>query len=135
MLIARVLGDVVATQKHASHEGRKILLVQPLNLDGSNRGDAVLALDAVDAGVGDRVLLVTEGFSAMTSVERPESPIDMAVIGVIDHLDIFGDGSSGSVSGTGAGGTAGSGNPATAPHAPGTSGAPVGSSRRRRSDA
>lgn len=88
MLIARVVGEVVATQKHASHEGRKILMVQPLNLDGSNRGDAVLALDAVDAGVGDRVLLVTEGFSAMTSVDRPQSPIDMAVIGFIDHIDI-----------------------------------------------
>ena len=67
MLIARVIGEIVATQKHLSHEGRKILLVQPLNLDGSNRGDAVVALDAVDAGVGDRVLLVTEGFSAMTA--------------------------------------------------------------------
>jgi len=90
MLIARVVGDVVATQKHTSHAGRKILLVQPLNLDGSDRGDAVLALDAVDAGVGDRVLLVTEGYSAMTSVGRPESPIDMAVVGVIDRVDLFG---------------------------------------------
>ena len=62
--------------------------MQPLNLDGSNRGDAVVALDAVDAGVGDRVLLVTEGFSAMTSVGRPQSPIDMAVIGFIDEIDI-----------------------------------------------
>ena len=58
MLIARVIGEVVATQKHSSHEGRKALLVQPLNLDGTDRGDAVVALDAVDAGVGDRVLLV-----------------------------------------------------------------------------
>jgi ethanolamine utilization protein EutN len=89
MLIARVMGEVVATQKHSSHEGRKILIVQPLNLDGSNRGDIVLALDSVDAGIGDRVLLVTEGYSAMTSVERPESPIDMAVIGVIDRIDLI----------------------------------------------
>ncbi len=89
MLIARVVGDLVATQKHPSHEGRKLLLVQPLNLDGSNRGDAVVALDAVDAGVGDRVLLVTEGFSAMTAVGRPQSPIDMAVIGFIDQVEII----------------------------------------------
>ncbi len=89
MLIGRVIGDVVATQKHASHHGRKALLVQPLQLDGSDRGNAVVALDAVDAGVGDRVLLVTEGYSAMTGVGRPNSPIDMAVIGVIDliHFD------------------------------------------------
>jgi len=88
MLIARVIGDVVATQKHASHEGCKILLVQPLNLDGSDRGDALVAMDAVDAGVGDRVLLATEGFAAMTSVGRPRSPIDMAVIAVIDSVNL-----------------------------------------------
>jgi ethanolamine utilization protein EutN len=67
------------------------LLVQPLNLDGSDRGEAVLALDSVDAGAGDRVLLTTEGFSAMTSVGRPNSPIDMAVIGVIDSVDLVSD--------------------------------------------
>jgi ethanolamine utilization protein EutN len=88
MLIGKVVGDVVATQKVPSHVGRKILIVQPLQLDGSNRGEAVLALDSVDAGVGDRVLLVTEGFSAMTAVGRPNSPIDMAVIGIIDSVDI-----------------------------------------------
>ncbi|MCC6586772.1 MAG: EutN/CcmL family microcompartment protein [Bryobacterales bacterium] len=88
MLIARVIGEVVATQKVESHHGRKALLVQPLNLDGSERGDAVVALDAVDAGIGDRVLLVTEGFSAMTAVGRPNTPIDMAVIGVIDHVEL-----------------------------------------------
>ncbi len=88
MLIGRVIGDVVATQKSPSHEGRKILVVQPLNLDGSDRGEAVLALDAVDAGIGDRVLVVNEGFSAMTAVERPNSPIDMAVIGIIDTVDL-----------------------------------------------
>ena len=84
----------MATQKHASHEGRKLLLVQPLNLDGSNRGDAVVAMDAVDAGVGDRVLLTTEGFSAMTAVGRPQSPIDMAVIGFIDQIELLPDVSS-----------------------------------------
>jgi ethanolamine utilization protein EutN len=89
MLIGKVVGDVVATQKTPSHVGRKILLVQPLQLDGSDRGEAVLALDSVDAGVGDRVLLVTEGFSAMTAVGRPNSPIDMAVIGIIDTVDLI----------------------------------------------
>jgi microcompartment protein CcmK/EutM len=88
MLIGRVIGDIVATQKVASHEGRKILVVQPLNLDGTDRGEAVLALDAAGAGVGERVLLTTEGFSAMTAVGRPNSPIDAAVIGVIDVVDL-----------------------------------------------
>jgi ethanolamine utilization protein EutN len=89
MLIGRVVGELVSTQKHESHRGRKALLVQPLNLDGTNRGDALIAFDAVDAGIGDRVLVVTEGFSAMTAVGRPQSPIDMAVIGFIDHIDVI----------------------------------------------
>ncbi len=89
MLIARVIGDVVATQKDPSHRNRKILVVQPLQLDGSDSGEPLLALDAVDAGIGDRVLLATEGFSAMTAVGRPHSPIDMAVIGVIDRVDLI----------------------------------------------
>jgi len=89
MLIARIIGDVTATHKHASHEGQKLLLVQPLELDQKTpRGDAVIAVDAVDAGIGDLVLLVTEGYSAMTSVNRPESPIDMAVLGVIDSVSL-----------------------------------------------
>lgn len=89
MLIARVAGDLTATQKHASHQGRKILLVQPLNLDGTNRGNALVALDAVGAGVGDRVLIVTDGFAAMTAVGRPASPIDMAVIAFIDRIELL----------------------------------------------
>ena len=89
MLIGKVIGDVVATQKAPSHEGRKILVVQPLNLDGSDRGEVVLALDAVGAGIGERVLLSTEGFSAMTAVGRPNSPIDSAVIGIIDEIDLI----------------------------------------------
>lgn len=89
MLFGRVIGDVVATQKDASHVGRKILAVQPLNLDGSDRGEVVIALDAVDAGIGERVLLSAEGFCAMTAVGRPNSPIDTAVIGVIDEITLI----------------------------------------------
>ena len=88
MIIARVVGNVVASQKQESHEGKKILLVQPLDLEGQPVGDVVVALDAVDAGVGDRVLAVQEGFSAMTSVGHVESPIDAAVIGIIDLVEI-----------------------------------------------
>lgn len=90
MLIGKVIGDVVATRKHASHEGQKILYVQVLNLDGSARGNPVLALDAVDAGVGDRVLLTQDGWAAMSAVGQKLAPIDMAVIGVIDQVELAG---------------------------------------------
>ena len=89
MLIARVIGELVATRKHPSHEGLKLLLVQPLDLDGSERGEAVVAVDSVGAGVGERVLLTMEGFSAFTSVGRPMTPIESAVIGIIDHVELL----------------------------------------------
>lgn len=90
MLIARVIGEVVATRKHPSHENRKALVVQPLSLDGNPMGNTLVALDAVDAGVGDQVLVTTEGFSAMSSVGyQALAPIDAAVIGVVDRIDLL----------------------------------------------
>jgi ethanolamine utilization protein EutN len=89
MLIGRVIGDLVATQKAPSHEGCKLLVVQPLNLDGSDRGEIMVAVDAVDAGIGDQVLLSSDGYSAMTAVGRTNCPIDAAVIGVIDSIDLI----------------------------------------------
>ena len=88
MIIARVIGNVIATQKQQSHEGKKILLIQPLDLEDQPAGDPFVAFDAVDAGIGDRVLAVQEGFSAMTSLGHVESPIDAAVIGVIDMVEL-----------------------------------------------
>jgi ethanolamine utilization protein EutN len=88
MILARVTGEVVATRKHPSHERRKILLVQPIHPDGSERGEAILALDGVDAGIGDRVLVVQEGYAAMAAVNRPNAPIDMSIVGVVDSIEI-----------------------------------------------
>lgn len=89
MLIARVIGELVATQKHSSYEAAKVLLVQPLNLDGSERGDALVALDSVGAGVGNQVLVTVDGYAAFTSVGKSLSPIDMAVIGIIDRIEFL----------------------------------------------
>ncbi len=91
MIIGRVIGEVVATQKHSSHEQTKLLLVTMLDLEGKARGAPFVALDAVDAGVGDRVLLALDGWAAMTALNRPHSPIDAAVIGVIDHVELVDD--------------------------------------------
>ena len=57
MQIAEVIGTVVSTQKNRKLEGAKLLLVQPLTLEGTHRGTALLAIDAVGAGVGERVLV------------------------------------------------------------------------------
>jgi microcompartment protein CcmK/EutM len=88
MILARVIGQIVATQKEPSHEGKKILLLQPLTMHEEPIGDPIVALDAVDAGVGDRVLAIQEGFSAMTAVGHTDAPIDAAVIGVVDAVEL-----------------------------------------------
>lgn len=88
MIIAKVVGNVVATQKEPTHHGHKILLIQPLDLSGAEIGDAFLALDDVDAGVGDRVLVVQEGWSAAAAVGEEMAPIDASVVGVVDNVDI-----------------------------------------------
>lgn len=88
MILARVIGQIVATQKEPSHEGKKILLLQPLTIYEEPLGDPFVALDAVGAGVGERVLAIQEGFSAMTAVGHTEAPIDAAVIGVVDSVEL-----------------------------------------------
>ena len=88
MLIARVIGTVVATQKHRKFEGAKLLLVQPLNLDESPRGVALLAVDGVGAGVGERVLVVLEGRAAGDAIGRKAAPVDAAVVGIVDSVDL-----------------------------------------------
>lgn len=87
MLIARVVGNVVSTQKNAKLEGAKLLLVQPLDLEGKDRGAPILAIDGVDAGVGDRVLLLQEGRSAQLVLGRMPAAVDSAVVGVVDTVD------------------------------------------------
>ena len=91
MILGRVVGAIVATRKHASHEGRKVLAVQPIDPDGAASGDPVLALDGgpgVDAGMGDRVLVVQEGWSAATTVGPEGTPIDAAIVGVVDAIEL-----------------------------------------------
>ena len=87
MQIARVVGTVVATQKHVTFEGAKLLLVQPLTLDGQPRGVAVLAIDSVGAGVGERVLVVLEGKAAGEALGKPAAAVDAAIIGIVDTVD------------------------------------------------
>ena len=88
MQIARVVGTVVSTQKHRKFEGATLLLVQPLSLDDTPRGTALLAVDSVGAGVHEKVLVVIEGRAAADAVGRTGTPVDAAVIGIVDHVDI-----------------------------------------------
>ena len=88
MQIGRVIGTLVATQKHPKLEGAKLLLVQPLTLDGQPRGVPVLTIDSVGAGVGERVLIVIEGRAAGEALRRKAAPVDAAIIGIVDRVDL-----------------------------------------------
>jgi ethanolamine utilization protein EutN len=88
MQIARVIGTVVSTQKNRKFEGAKLMLVQPLNMDDTPRGNALLAVDGVGAGVDEKVLVVLEGRAAGEALGRKGAPVDAAIIGIIDTVTI-----------------------------------------------
>lgn len=88
MQIGRVLGPLVSTQKHEKLAAGKLLLVQPELPDGTPRGAPLLTVDAVGAGVGERVLVVIEGRSAGQAVRRKAAPVDAAIVGIIDQVTI-----------------------------------------------
>jgi ethanolamine utilization protein EutN len=85
--ICRVVGTVVSTQKNRKLEGAKLLLVQPLTLEDTARGVALIAIDSVGAGVGERVLVVIEGKAAGDALGRKAAAVDAAVIGIVDVVD------------------------------------------------
>ena len=90
MLIARILGTVVSTQKDERLRGGKLLLVKPLNLDGTDAGGYVVAIDTVGAGYHERVLVVA-GSSARLAEGMKDRPVDAAIIGVVDTVDVVND--------------------------------------------
>jgi microcompartment protein CcmK/EutM len=88
MQIGRVVGTVVSTQKHKKFEGAKLMLVQPLNVDDTPRGHAVLAIDGVGAGVNEKVLIVLEGRAAGEALGKKAAPVDAAIVGIIDTVTV-----------------------------------------------
>jgi ethanolamine utilization protein EutN len=88
MILARVTGTVVSTQKHRKLEGAKLLLVQPITLEDTPRGSELLAVDGVGAGVHERVLIVLEGRAAGDAIGKKAAPVDAAIIGIVDIVDL-----------------------------------------------
>jgi ethanolamine utilization protein EutN len=90
LIIARVIGNVVATQKNERYAGARVMLCQPMTPEGAETGVALIALDAVDAGIGDMVLVVQEGWGASTTATgKAGAAIDSAIVGVIDYIDLL----------------------------------------------
>jgi ethanolamine utilization protein EutN len=86
MFLARVVGEVVATIKHAHLRGDKLLLVRREQADGSPVGSPMIAVDTVDAGPGDRVLVADEGNAAAQVLRRARGPVRTVIVGVVDDV-------------------------------------------------
>jgi microcompartment protein CcmK/EutM len=85
MYLARVVGTVVATRKDDRLEGCKLLVVQPLDEKGADSGKCVVAVDTVQAGHRETVLVVT-GSSARMTARTKDSPVDAAIVGIVDTV-------------------------------------------------
>lgn len=88
MIIGRILGTVVSTQKDERLQGKKLLIVRPINLDGTDQSGYVVAVDTVGAGFHEKVMLVS-GSSARLAEGNKDCPVDAAIIGVIDEIDFI----------------------------------------------
>ncbi len=87
MFLGRVIGNVVATQKEPKYEGKVLLIVQPISLEGEDHGIAVVAVDSVGAGPGETVLVVVEGRSTALAMDRKLVSANAAIVGIVDHID------------------------------------------------
>ena len=87
MQMARVIGDVVATRKDPRLVSSKLLIARPMDPHGKAEGNYLVAVDTVDAGVGETVLIVS-GSSARMASGMKDTPVDAAVVGIIDTIDL-----------------------------------------------
>lgn len=91
MTVGRVVGNVVSTIKHPLYHGKKILLVQPLDsAHGKPRGNTVVAIDTVGAGIGELVLVATEGRAASEILNVARGPVRSIIVGIIDAIEVSG---------------------------------------------
>lgn len=86
MYIGRVTGTVVATVKHGAFNGRKLLIVDKLNPDGSDAGSYDICVDTVQAGVDDRVLVLDEGNGARQILKEKTAPVRAVIVGIVDEV-------------------------------------------------
>jgi ethanolamine utilization protein EutN len=91
MTLGRVVGSVVATVKHPVLRGHKLLLVQPVDSSGKARGKTTLAIDVVQAGPGDTVLLLEEGNSSRLILGDSMAPVRSTIVGIVDSVTGGGD--------------------------------------------
>lgn len=87
MILARVVGSVVATRKDPRLEGKKLLVIKPVSPDGKDEAGYLVAVDTVSAGFRETVLAVT-GSSARMAEGCKDNPVDTAIIGIVDTVSM-----------------------------------------------
>ena len=87
MILAKIVGTVVATQKDERLVSSKLLVAQPIDASGKAQGTHLVAVDTVDAGFGETVLIVS-GSSARMAAELKETPVDAAIVGIVDAIEL-----------------------------------------------
>ena len=87
MILAQIVGTVVATRKDERLVSNKLLIARPMDPRGKPEGNYVVAVDTVDAGIGETVLIVS-GSSARMASGMKDCPVDAAVVGIVDNIDI-----------------------------------------------
>jgi microcompartment protein CcmK/EutM len=85
MLLARIIGTVVATRKDPRLEGKKLLICRPIDPNGNDEKGYLVAVDTVDAGYREQVLIV-QGSSARMAQSCKDTPVDAAIVGIIDQI-------------------------------------------------
>ncbi|HNY10489.1 MAG TPA: EutN/CcmL family microcompartment protein [Candidatus Wallbacteria bacterium] len=90
MILGKVIGNVVSTIKNKTLEGFKLMLVKQTDISGNPVGKPLVAVDSVDAGEGDLVLILKEGGSAKIVLKRNKMPVNLVIVGVVDTVDLDG---------------------------------------------
>jgi ethanolamine utilization protein EutN len=88
MLIGKVTGNIAATIKHPVYKSQRLLNVDILNPEKTPTGETVVAIDSVDAGIGDLVLITQEGRSAMMVAGQTEVPVRTVIVAIIDKIEL-----------------------------------------------
>lgn len=87
MILGRVKGNVVATVKYPCFEGHRMLIIQPIDENGDDKGDSFLACDNVQAAPGDVVLVEREGNTARQLLGTPDDPFHSVIVGIVDKIN------------------------------------------------
>jgi ethanolamine utilization protein EutN len=89
MLLGKVCGTIHSTINHPFYDNKKLLLVDRLKKDGTSSGKYVIAIDTVDAGAGETVLVIDEGNSARQIVNDSSAPLRSIIIGIVDQISFL----------------------------------------------